>query len=403
MAGDRNENGATVVQGVRGNARNAKRHRDRLPPELEPWRQRARVGSDIALPLLVLFVVAQLSLTPNLVIGAELSSITLTYFASGVAIFALILSLYLRYNQLGHDARLEDRSEVEAKIAEAYEIEPWLAGPRKDEGCEPKHTHLVAMVKDLEKLGQHAWTEFQVLPLDKALVDCLDVNALKARALTTLAYMEEYGGVDRTTRYDERQYERWKISIEGAIDKINIGNVDVESSETNKVDVLRANLKELFEEIAHYDADWAIGKVLFRILIICGCGAMIIFLLMGLLPILHPLGDKKFTILNWGLFGSVGALIVAFLEFLKLNIVELGNTDATKEVIRAFIGAVLGFVAGVVAYSLVGGMVFGGNIFPTIDDTSLNSISLSILVGLASGYSFEKIFHRMSTVSDSGF
>ena len=402
MAGDRNENGAAVVQAVRGNARNTKRRKDRLPPELEPWQQGLRGGSDIAALLSMLFVMAQLSLTPNSVFGAELFSTTLTYIASGVAILALILSLYIRYNQLGHDARLEDRSEVEAKIAEAYAIEPWLAGPRKDEGYEPEHTHLVAMVEDLEKLRQEAWTEFQVLPLDKALVDFLDVNALKARALATLAYMEEYG-VDRTTRYDERQYERWKNRIEGAIAEINNDNVDVESSESNKVDVLRANLKELFEEIAHYDADWAIGKVLFRILIICGSSAMIIFLLMGLLPILHPLGDKKFTILNWGLFGSVGALIVAFMEFLKSNIVELGNTDATGEVIRAFISAALGFVAGVVAYSLVGGMVFGGNIFPTIDDTSLNNISLSILVGLASGYSFERIFHRMSTVSDGGF
>lgn len=403
MAGDRNENGAAAVRAVRGNARDTKRRRDRLPPELGPWRRGFRVGSDIAAPFLVLFVATQLSLTPNSAFGAELSSITLTYIASGVAILALIVSLYLRYDQMGHEARLEDRSEVEAKIAEAYAIEPWLAGPRKDEGDEPEHTHLVAMVKDLEKLRQEAWTEFQVLPLDKALVDLLDLNALKARAVTTLAYLEEYGGVDRTTRYDERLYDRWKSRIEGAMAEINNDNVDVKSSESKKIDVLRADLKELFEDIAHYDADWAIGKVLFRILIICGCGAMIIFLLMGLLPILHPLGDKKFTILNWGLFGSVGALIVAFLEFLKLNIVELGNTDATKEVIRAFIGAVLGFVAGVVAYSLVGGMVFGGNIFPIIDDTSLNNISLSILVGLASGYSFERIFHRMSTVSDSGF
>jgi hypothetical protein len=196
-------------------------------------------------------------LSPILVFGAELSSTTLTYIASVVAILALILSLYLRYNLWVHDARLEDRSEVEAKISEAYAIEPWLAGPRTDEGYESEHTHLVAVVKDLENLRQEAWTEFQVLPLDKALVDFLDVNSLKARALATLAYMEEYGE-DRTIRYDERQYERWEKSIVGAIAKIENDNVDVESSESsesNMVGVLRAYLKELFEEIAHYDAD----------------------------------------------------------------------------------------------------------------------------------------------------
>ena len=402
MAGDRNENGATVVQAVRGNARDTKRRRDRLPPELEPWKRGLRVGSDIAGLLSVLFVVAQLSLTPISVFGAELSSTTLTYIASGVAILALILSLYLRYNELGHDARLEDRNEVEAKIAEAYALEPWLAGPRKDEGYEPKHAHLVAMVKDLEKLRHEAWTEFQVLPLDKALVDLLNVNSLKARALTTLAYLEEFA-VDKTSRYDERRYERWKERIEGNIADIDKDNVEIKSPELNKVDVLRANLKELYDELAHYDADWAIGKILYRILIICCGGAVIIFLLMGLLPILHPLGDKRFLILNWGLFGAVGALIVGLLEFLKSNIVELGNTDAMREIIRAYIGGVLGFVAGVVAHSLVGGMIFEGSIFPTIGDTSLNNISLSILVGLASGYSFERIFDRMSTISDSGF
>lgn len=399
MVIDRNEDGAAVAQPVRGNARNTKRRRDRLPPELEPWQRGLRVGSDIAALVSVLFVVTQLSLTPISVFGAELSSTGLTYVASGVAILAFILSQYLRYDQLGHDARLEDRSQVEAKIAEAYAIEPWLGGPRSDDEYKSEHAHLVGVVRDLEKLGQESWTEFQVLPLDKALVDLLEVNPLKARAITTLAYLEEYGE-DKATRYDERQYERWKNLIEGGIKEIE--NMDMDSSKSHEINNLKANLKELFEEIAHYDADWATGKVILRILIICGIVAMVSLFVMGLLPILHPLGEKKFAILNWGVFGSVGALIAVFQEIRKSNLVELGNTDATREVLRAFIGAALGLVAGVIVYSLVGGMIFEGKIFPIIDDTSLINVSLSILVGLSSGYSFERVFDRMKTASDSG-
>ena len=179
------ENEETAVKAVRGNARDTKRGKDRLPPELEPCQRILFNVSVYSGFILVLFVLAQLSFNQISILDVELSSVNLTYVASGFVLTALILGLYLRHDLFVHEARLEDRSEVEAKIAEAYEIEPWLAGTRQNRDYAPENASLVAVVEELESLRQEAWTEFQVLPLDKSLVNFLNINPLKARSLTT--------------------------------------------------------------------------------------------------------------------------------------------------------------------------------------------------------------------------
>ena len=128
------------------------------------------------------------------------------------AFIAPILKLWLRHLQFVHDKRLEDRSEVEAKIAEAITIEPWLADQNQTESYSGQKTSLVSVVNDLRRLGAEHWTEFQVLRLDKELAEFIEVNSLKTRAISNLAYFEEYCE-DKAYRYDERQYARWKAAL----------------------------------------------------------------------------------------------------------------------------------------------------------------------------------------------
>ena len=138
---------------------------------------------------------------------------------------------------------------------------------------------------------------------------------------------------------------------------------------------------------------------------ICGVSAVVILLIAALIPILSPLSvNREFTVLNWGLFGIVGSLIAVFHGLRNSNEVEVGNTEGKKEVWRAVPGAALGLVAGVVAYSMVGGRIVGRSIFPdlSVKPSSIINIALSILVGIAAGFSFERIFERLRGATENG-
>ena len=81
------------------------------------------------------------------------TSIKWAYIGFTAALFALILGLWLQHRQFVHEARLEDRSEVEAKIAEAVALEPWLTDPHQVEMYSGQKASLVSVVNGLWKLG----------------------------------------------------------------------------------------------------------------------------------------------------------------------------------------------------------------------------------------------------------
>ena len=381
----------------------ARRPKDRLPPE--------QTGPQklFFLTILIVGIAAFLCAIDQVCFDTPFSSAFLrpsikwAYIGFTAALIALILGLWLQHRQFVHEARLEDRSEVEAKIAEAVALEPWLADRHQAEMYSGQKASLVSVVNDLWKLGPERWTEFQVLRLDKELVNAVNVESLRIRAISNLAYLEEYGSADTPYRYDERQYERWKKRIDDSIKKID--DRRDEASCLESVEPLRAETRGLLEEIAHYDADWADGTIILRALMVCGTSAIVILLVMGLIPIAHPMGDGKFGVYHWGLFGVVGSLIAVLRELRNSNLVEIGNTDGKKEVWRAVLGAALGLVAGVVTWAMVGGGVLVGSIFPnvdaTVDPNSLHNVALSILVGVAAGYSFERVYDRMRSTTEA--
>ena len=102
---------------------------------------------------------------------------------------------------------------------------------------------------------------------------------------------------------------------------------------------------------------------------------------------------------NWGLFGMVGALTSVLLALWKSELVEVGNTDGMKELQRAFLGAALGFVAGILSYCIVaGGIIATGSAVPNLESVSNMDITLSVIWGFVSGLFFERIFERVSEV-----
>ncbi|MDA2923763.1 hypothetical protein MYX65_03735 [Acidobacteria bacterium AH-259-L09] len=255
--------------------------------------------------------------------------------------------------------------------------------------------------ESLEKQGRRAWTEYQVLSLDRSLVDFLKEDDLKSRALSTLSELEDYAE-DSTYRYEWNQYFKWQGRIEQAINKIDEQSDENQEVRDEKASTLRAELKMLLEYLANYQMNWSEGSVRTRNLMIFGVIAIPVFIIMGLLPILHPCGEQLLIVLNWGLLGISGSLTAVLLDIRKSDLVEVGNTEGKKEVRRAILGATLGFVAAVLAYSMIWGGLLTGKIVPNLQSEergSLEVIGLSVVWAVASGFSFERIFDRVRSTT----
>ena len=62
----------------------------------------------------------------------------------------------------------------------------------------------------------------------------------------------------------------------------------------------------------------------------------------------------------------------------------------------------LGLVAGILSYGIISGQLLEGSAVPTIGSDSLADVGLSIVWGMASGFSFERIFERMRSATEGG-
>ena len=55
---------------------------------------------------------------------------------------------------------------------------------------------------------------------------------------------------------------------------------------------------------------------------------------------------------------------------------------------------------------MIGGGILVGSVFPkidaTIDPSSLQNVALSIIVGVAAGYTFERVYDRMRSTAEAG-
>lgn len=271
-------------------------------------------------------------------------------------------------------------------------VEPRLRSPEiRPEGFDEKVKCLkdeVTRLKDKD-LGPKGWTEYQILPLDQMLVDFLIVEDLNSYAHSSLNTLNDYVQ-DVTHRADVVLYKRWKKRVDAAEKKIGANSQPLQQDKA--AEALRAELKMLRNELADFDRYWAVGSV-FRIWMIVGVIPLVVFLTMGLTPILHPAGDGILGIVNWGFLGVAGS-IAAVLHGLykpKPDLVEVGYTEGGRELGRAGYGVGLGFLAGLVSYSAIQGEVFMERGVPNLQKPAWVDWGLSILWAIGAGFFFEKI------------
>ena len=115
-----------------------------------------------------------------------------TYVAFSIVIFVVVIHNVIYHKIKVHKARLEDRSEVKAIIIEARTVKPRLSTPQKPDDYDEKKKELDREIERLECLGSNEWTEYEILSLNKLLVDFLKEGELKARAMSSLEDLQEY-------------------------------------------------------------------------------------------------------------------------------------------------------------------------------------------------------------------
>lgn len=381
----------------------------RLPPTLT-WRW-TLVLWGLVRPLIVLpicflgYICFQLLVSPTVNPACP----CWVHLALILLLIGLVADRFLCHRSRVHKEQVADRSEVEAMIQEAKNVRPRLTFQQDDQQVQrpPDFSHLKeqlnAELKRLTNIGPEAWTNYQVLTLDRLLIEFLPIEDLKARAKSSLTDLAEYaeGGA---FSYDARLYSDWDNTINKDIQDIDDcdDGKDKQDCIANK---LRADLRSLLEHVANYESNWAQGKTIVHGIRICGSVAVLAFLFMGLLAAIYdppnPISPfwSRFGILQWGFLGTAGALTSVLHGLRDSDDVEVGNTRGVQVLWRTVLGATLGFVAGILIFSiLAGGLIEAGSAVPDLTDMKSKDVYLSIVWAVSAGMGFEAVFQRVRTV-----
>ena len=376
---------------------------DKLPPELTIWRQCilwfARIFMGIGICWLI-FICILIFWFP----GAASKCTYCTYLTLVGFLSGLVSEFVMRHKERVHKARKEDRSLVEALIQAAKNIQPRLTEPERPIGFAEKRQQIEKEVNRLtDDVGPEGWTEFQVLILDRMLIDFLPLEDLKARARSSLDELKEYADGDAFS-YDVSLYYSWEEKITSNIDALEKG----ENEKDEQAEALRANLRSLREHVADYEYNWAEGSTIVSSIRICGSAAVVVFILMGILPILYSIPNSiptltlKLGVLNWGYLGVAGSIASALVGLRNSNEVEVGSTSGKRELWRMVLGAPLGLLAGILVFSaLAGELIESGSAVPNIGEPGLMNAGLSIVWAVISGMGFERVFQRMRGAVES--
>ena len=348
---------------------------------------------------------------------SDYEGIVCDYFAIFILPLGLFADRYIRKEKVIHRLRLQDHSEVEALFVEAGNVEHRLKGtdvctydPKSDRTNFSDNRK--KLCKEVERLNfrPEIWTEYEILNLEQLLVEFLKIEELKERARSELDDLEEYAS-DSKVSYDLRKYDRWEDRIDTCIEKIDKcsrTNKDCEPDDEERdrnAESLRAAVKTLQEHIASYSKSWAEGSLIVRSLIIC-CGVAIpIFVALGTLPWIHPSLNAPERILqfyNWGYLGTSGSLTAVVLALRKSDVTEVGVTEGKRELWQMVIGTALGFVAGILVYSMISAGKISGEILPTLTSSRVDDFGRSVLLAFTAGFASERVYDKVKTDVSSG-
>ena len=382
---------------------------DKLPPALTNWHRLiltlARILMLLAVFWLVYFCYCILWNVNGVWICMFSVYLALVGFLSG-----LMADFLIRHKIRVHEARKADRSEIEALIHEASNVQPRLSDPERPVDFEARRKIVEAEISRLtQDVGPEGWTEFQVLTLDRLRIDFLAIEDLKALATSSLADLKEYADGEAFS-YSVSLYYSWDEKIRTSISTIDdLDEEEISEAERDdKAEALRANLRSLLYHVADYDFSWARGSTIVSGITICGATAVVVFALMGILPLLCSISDSalvcdfRLGVLHWGLLGAAGAIASALMGLWSAEEVEVGYTRGRRELWRTVLGAPLGLLAGILVFSaLAGGVIADGSVVPDLKAPKFKDACLSVLWAVVAGMGFENVFQRVRRAVES--
>ena len=301
---------------------------------------------------------------------------------------------------------------MEALIQEAKSVLTRTRHPSSSEDIEKK----ISQIKDevdrlVSTVRPEGWTEYQILTLNQQLIDFLFLDDLKARALSSLDELKEYAE-GQAYSYHGRYYDQWEQRIKNNISDIE----ECERGETRggneaerknkKEDALRANLRSLREHVADFQSNWAEGSTIVTGIGICGSVSIVIFMIMGILPIVYAMQNGALVefplgILNWGILGAAGATASALVGLRRSDEVEIGNTAGKQELWRMVWGAPLGFVSGILVVCIFrGGLVTEGSLVPNLLEPQWSDVYLATGWAVIGGMGLERVFYGVREALD---
>ena len=317
--------------------------------------------------------------------------------------------LWLRYDLTTFEKQVQDRDIIEALIQKANEvvgrIDREQQAPERDtqDNRAALGKEIEAEIKRLKDMTPEGWTHYQTLHLDQLLVEAFEEEALKARAELKLTVLKDYVA-ESSNPFDTDQYENWEERLKVVTDPINSRDwyrrQQVEgqgASDQMRVKLVKEPLKTLLEYVAEIESDWSLGSVILLNLRIGAVFTILALLPIAFLPVMCPwemCGSIGWF--EWGLLGIVGALLSVLWQLQNSDVIELGNTQGRKECMRAFVGALLGLVAGLIAFAFIKSGLIKGPLVPYGQDVLVGAdIYLSVIWAVGAGFGFEKIFERV--------
>ena len=265
------------------------------------------------------------------------------------------------------------------------------------------------------------WTEYRVLTLDLLRLEPMGPQELVARARNTIDGLREYAD-DTEHPYPTEDFSKIEDRFRRLIDDVERPGKLSPVKET-ALAMLHSELKELLEHIASVDRDWATGKVVLKSLVACSFISLLMFFLMGVLPVLSidfsalsikAIEGESFLgrvsplrIENYMFLAASGALLAVLNLIRNSDQIDVGNESGRRITMRAAIGVGMGLVAGALAFALAGSELLGGRLIPDLVLITkkkaefgdyLAMIYIGILYAFLTGFTLDRFYDRIKGI-----
>ena len=366
--------------------------------------------------------------------GIGLSLAGCLHISYAVFFLTALMHFWGRYEKAQFMARVQDRNYVWSLVASGEQASEKLSEKLEYETKDEELRHKVSKRRLPEVIGalqkkledDKPIVEYDLLALKILLVDCANGHAVAAQAHAYLADLKDYADQEAHTQTVE-EYADIRHRVEDTERKIyaqrHYNEKQSDSGEPEEEKVLAVlELREIVKEellpkLTENEKLWTEGAAILKILRGACLAAIPLLLATGLIPMY--MGEIcMLSGIHWAILGVAGALVAVLRALGETKRLVVGNEQGVNEVQRAWWGAGLGLVAGLLTYMLVKSgfiscFLFGGPCVPDnmenqilvsgcfLEQVSRHQIYVHMLLAFLAGFAFERGIDRVRAAAGS--